>query len=97
MRTVAPVSGRQPRSAQSAAAVLPWAVSDFVAELKDGRLLVAEFKDDGYVTNDDAREKRLVGDRWAQTTGQLFVMVEKTLNGMDVAQQIRGCILRPKG
>ena len=67
---------------------------DFVAELKDGRLLVVEYKGDGYATNDDSREKRLVGERWAQTTGQLFVMVEKTLNGMDMAQQIRGCIGR---
>ncbi|TAL64844.1 MAG: restriction endonuclease subunit R [Burkholderiaceae bacterium] len=62
---------------------------DFVAELHDGRLLVVEYKGDAYVTNDDSREKRLVGERWAQTTGQRFVMVEKTLNGMDMAAQIR--------
>ena len=69
---------------------------DFVAELTDGRLLVVEYKGDGYETNDDSREKRLVGERWAQTTGQLFVMVEKTLNGMDMAGQIHGCIQSPK-
>ncbi len=62
---------------------------DFVAELNDGRLLVVEYKGDGYATNDDSREKRLVGERWAQTTGQRFVMVERTLNGMDMAAQIR--------
>lgn len=62
---------------------------DFVAELNDGRLLVVEYKGDGYATNDDSREKRLVGERWAQTTGQRFVMVEKMLNGMDMAAQIR--------
>ncbi len=62
---------------------------DFVAELNDGRLLVVEYKGDGYATNDDSSEKRLVGERWAQTTGQRFVMVEKLLNGMDMAQQIR--------
>jgi type III restriction enzyme len=62
---------------------------DFVAELMDGRLLVVEYKGEGYATNDDSSEKRLVGERWAQTTGQRFVMVEKTLNGMDMAAQIR--------
>ncbi|MEI8327056.1 MAG: restriction endonuclease subunit R, partial [Betaproteobacteria bacterium] len=58
---------------------------DFVAELIDGRLLVVEYKGNDYATNDDSREKRLVGERWAQTTGQCFAMVEKSLNGMDMA------------
>ena len=65
---------------------------DFVAELGDGRLLVVEYKGDAYATNDDSREKRLVGERWAQTTGHRFVMVEKTLNGMDMAAQIRAAL-----
>ena len=60
-----------------------------MAELTDGSLLVVEYKGDGYATNDDSREKRLVGERWAQTTHQRFAMVEKTLNGMDMAAQIR--------
>jgi hypothetical protein len=47
---------------------------------------------DALTTNDDSREKRLVGERWAQTTGQRFVMVEKTLNGMDMAAQIRAAV-----
>ena len=34
------------------------------------------------------REKRLVGERWAQTTGHLFAMVEFQRNGMDVALQL---------
>jgi len=62
---------------------------DFVAELLSGQLLVVEYKGGDYVSNDDSREKRLVGERWAQTTGQRFVMVEKALNGMDMAAQIR--------
>lgn len=65
---------------------------DFVAELNDGRLLVVEYKGDGYATNDDSREKRLVGERWQQTTGQRFVMVEKMLNGMGMAAQISAAI-----
>ena len=62
---------------------------DFVAELVDGRVLVVEYKGDGFATNDDAREKRLVGERWARQTGLCFAMVEKRLNGLDVAAQIR--------
>lgn len=65
---------------------------DFVAELNDGNLLVVEYKGDAYASNDDSREKRLIGERWAQTTGQRFVMVEKVLNGMDMAAQIRAAI-----
>jgi type III restriction enzyme len=61
---------------------------DFVAELVDGRVLVVEYKGEGFATNDDSREKRLVGERWAQQTGQFFAMVEKRLNGLDVAAQI---------
>ena len=37
-------------------------------------------------------EKRLVGERWAQTTGQRFAMVEKMLNDMDMTQQIRAAV-----
>lgn len=65
---------------------------DFVAELTSGQLLVVEYKGEVYATNDDSRDKRLVGERWAQTTGQRFVMVEKTLNGMDMAAQLRAAI-----
>jgi type III restriction enzyme len=67
---------------------------DFVAELTNGKLLVVEYKGDAYATNDDSREKRLVGERWAQTTGHRFVMVEKTLNGMDMATQLRAALNR---
>jgi len=67
---------------------------DFVAELQDGRLLVLEYKGADYASNDDSREKRLVGERWAQTTGQLFWMAEKALNGMDVAAQIKAAVKR---
>ena len=65
---------------------------DFVAELRDGKLLVVEYKGDAYATNDDSKEKKRIGERWALVTGQRFVMVEKTLNGMDMATQIRAAI-----
>lgn len=48
---------------------------DFVCELTDGRLLVIEYKGETYKTNDDSREKKLVGEYWARLTGNLFLMV----------------------
>ena len=61
---------------------------DFVAELVDGRLAVIEYKGEAYASNDDSREKRSVGERWAHITGQLFAMVELRRNGMDVNAQL---------
>ncbi len=61
---------------------------DFVAELDDDRLFVVEYKGDNLVSNDDSREKRLVGERWAQTTGHVFLMLEKQLNGLNMQQQL---------
>ena len=65
---------------------------DFVAELQDGRLFVVEYKGEGYATNDDSREKRLIGQRWAAQTGQCFSMVEKNIEGLDMAAQIRRAV-----
>ncbi len=65
---------------------------DFVAEISDGQLLVVEYKGDVYVNNDDSREKRLVGERWAQTTGQRFAMVEKVRDGKTMLQQLQVAI-----
>ena len=68
---------------------------DFVAELIDGRVAVIEYKGESYATNDDSREKRLVGERWAQTTGHLFAMVELQRNGMSVGAQLNVLFAAP--
>ena len=39
---------------------------DFVCRLKDGRNLVVEYKGQDRYTNDDSREKRLLGNLWAE-------------------------------
>ena len=51
---------------------------DFVALLEDGRVLVVEYKGAFLATADDAKEKRLIGDLWAdRSKGQaLFLMIE---------------------
>jgi type III restriction enzyme len=63
---------------------------DFVAELLDGRLLVIEYKGEVYKTNDDSREKKLVGQCWADKGGDkcLFLLAAKDEAGMNVSQQI---------
>jgi type III restriction enzyme len=52
---------------------------DFVALLTDGRVMVIEYKGAPYFTNDDSKEKRLIGDLWAERSGGkcLFLMIEK--------------------
>lgn len=52
---------------------------DFVAMLDDERLLVVEYKGAGYVTNDDSKEKRLLGELWQEKSNGkgLFLMAEK--------------------
>ena len=49
---------------------------DFIVELHDGRMLVIEYKGDAYATNDDSKEKNLVGELWANNGGDraLFLM-----------------------
>lgn len=49
---------------------------DFVALLMDGRILVVESKGEDRWSNDDSKEKRAVGDLWAdRSKGKcLFVM-----------------------
>ena len=51
---------------------------DFVALLHDGRVLVIEYKGAPYFTNDDSKEKRLIGELWADRSNGsgLFLMIE---------------------
>ncbi|MCV9981733.1 DEAD/DEAH box helicase [Burkholderia pseudomallei] len=64
---------------------------DFVAELTDGRLFVVEYKGEPYKTNDDSREKKLVGEQWEKSSNGhclfLFAVAEDEC-GRTVFQQI---------
>ncbi len=48
---------------------------DFVCKMKDGRLLVVEYKG-GHLWNEDSKEKKALGELWAKRSGGacLFVM-----------------------
>lgn len=67
---------------------------DFVAELTDGRILVIEYKGEGFKTNDDSREKRQVGEQWARASNGrcLFLFAVADDDGRSVAQQINAVI-----
>ena len=64
---------------------------DFLAVLEDGRILVVEYKGKDRVTNDDSKEKKLVGDLWADRSGGqcLFLMITDKQFGL-IDQAIRG-------
>lgn len=49
---------------------------DFVCMLKDGRYLVVEYKGEDRWSNEDSREKRIIGEVWGKRSGGtcLFVM-----------------------
>ena len=61
---------------------------DFVAKLKDGRLLVVEYKGAHLVA--DSLEKHAIGQLWQKSSGEkgIYVFAEKERNGMNVKAQI---------
>ena len=66
---------------------------DFVVRLNDGRILVIEYKGEYLWSNDDSKQKRMIGELWAErSNGQcLFVMPK----GMDLGA-IKSCIASQK-
>jgi type III restriction enzyme len=67
---------------------------DFICALKDGRVLVVEYKGAPYATLPKEVEKGEVGALWARrSSGRcLFAMVLKDRGGLNVAQQIDAAI-----
>lgn len=50
---------------------------DFVVKLNNGNIVVVEYKGADRDTNDDSREKNLIGSVWAKISNCIFVMVNK--------------------
>ena len=68
---------------------------DFVAKLKDGRLLVVEYKGGDRFSSEQEKEKRLVGELWARRSNGkgLYLMAQKTdANGDNVRGQLLAAI-----
>ena len=68
---------------------------DFVAELQDGRILVIEYKGAHLADTQDTKEKRNIGQLWAEKSeGKgIFLMAEKRdAQGLDTRAQILALI-----
>ena len=68
---------------------------DFVAKLKDGRLLVVEYKGGDRYTADSEKEKRMIGELWAsKSKGRgIYLMAQlKDEKGNSVTEQLKAAI-----
>jgi type III restriction enzyme len=66
---------------------------DFVVRLKDGRTLVVEYKGKTFAQLDSEKDKKIVGDTWAEASGGscLFVMpVARDFSAIDSAIRSKG-------
>ena len=63
---------------------------DFTAQLEDGRQLVVEYKGAHIAEGSDTAEKRTIGELWQRKSNSrgVFVVVEKSVNGRDMRQQV---------
>ncbi|ANU08701.1 DEAD/DEAH box helicase family protein [Paraurantiacibacter namhicola] len=66
-----------------------WTYPDFVAKLKDDRILVVEYK--GAHLVDQSLAKRAIGQLWQRASDGrgVYVLAEKSVAGMDVREQIK--------
>ena len=64
---------------------------DFVAELTDGRFLVVEHKGQHLADNEDSKAKSRIGNFWASTTGNIFIMTRMDRES-PLQQQIENAI-----
>lgn len=68
---------------------------DFVVQLKEGRVLVVEYKGAHLFNNDDSKEKRDIGKVWAAASGGrcLFAMTtDAAVAGRSVGAQLRAAL-----
>ncbi|WP_253247564.1 MULTISPECIES: hypothetical protein [unclassified Stenotrophomonas] len=68
---------------------------DFVARLKDGRLLVVEYKGGDRYSADSEKEKRMIGELWAKKSNGkgIYLMAQlKDEKGNSVTEQLKAAI-----
>ena len=58
--------------------------------MKDGRLLVVEYKGAYLANKQDTAEKRTIGELWKRSSAGkgLFIVAEKVVDGKNVRQQL---------
>jgi hypothetical protein len=70
---------------------------DFVAKLKDGRILVVEYKGEHMLGSEDTKQKQLVGEIWARksaNTGIFLMAVNRDSQGREVMAQLKAAIVQ---
>jgi len=66
---------------------------DFIVQLTDGRILIVEYKGEDRISNDDTKEKDMLGKLWASKSGNLFLMArKKDEQGLEIYEQLKGVI-----
>lgn len=60
---------------------------DFVCKLKDGRILVVEYKG-GHLWNDESKEKKALGELWAMRSGGACLFVMPTDEDYEAIQRV---------
>jgi len=64
---------------------------DFVVQLKDGRILVVEYKGADRWSDDDSKEKRLIGEVWEKRSkGRCLFIMPKGKDFNAIRQKIAG-------
>lgn len=71
---------------------------DFVAQLKDGRLLVVEYKGGDRVSNRDSQAKAQVGHLWQKASKGMgiYLMATKSADGLTIGQQLARVVQQGK-
>jgi len=69
---------------------------DFIAQLKDGRLLVVEYKGGDRVSNKDSDAKAQMGHLWQKASkgACIYLMATKNADGLSIGQQLAKAIGR---
>lgn len=80
----------RPQSSFRLALATGWFYPDFIAKLKDGRVIVIEYKGEHLLEKSDTKHKELVGALWeSQSNGQgLFLMAQQEKEGISLQEQI---------
>jgi len=63
---------------------------DFIALLNDGRVLVVEYKGKDLWSTDDSKEKRAIGELWAERSdGQCLFIMPKGMDGEAIRARVK--------
>jgi type III restriction enzyme len=66
---------------------------DFVCKLKDGRTLVVEYKGAFYFNNEDSKEKKALGELWAERSDRTCLFVMPTQKDYEaITRAIKGAV-----